>query len=308
MMLPTNRYSLPSIIGLALFFLALAGSVRAGDRPVAKKPNIVFILADDLGFNQIGAYGDTPIKTPNLDRLAKNGIRFTQAYAGNTVCSPSRVSLLTGRDGRLMHDNSNKVHSFVADGRPTTATPTNTVLGIWQTGRRPQLRYRWRSLSSRTARSMERGANVRQDGSQRRRQDHGGRNGGFPAKVSGSLDLTHCWNRSILMTRIWFNLRWFTHYVPPIKYPSQRRVGENDRLQFGLFRVSGWASRTLLVGMQMHFGPQHRRDFYWPAVEPRWPTPVVDSTSWNEVDVSSSLKILTISASELVMTAIESPE
>lgn len=74
-----------------------------------KKPNIVFILADDLGFNQIGAYGDTPIKTPNLDRMAKQGIRFTQAYAGNTVCSPSRVSLFTGRDGRLMDNNSNTV-------------------------------------------------------------------------------------------------------------------------------------------------------------------------------------------------------
>ncbi|MCC9658844.1 sulfatase-like hydrolase/transferase [Rhodopirellula halodulae] len=75
----------------------------------AERPNIIFIMADDLGFNQIGCYGDTPIKTPNLDRLAANGIRFTQAYAGNTVCSPSRVSLFTGRDSRLMHDNSNKV-------------------------------------------------------------------------------------------------------------------------------------------------------------------------------------------------------
>ena len=73
----------------------------------AAKPNIIFILADDLGFNQIGAYGDTPIQTPNLDRLANEGIRFTQAYAGNTVCSPSRVSLFTGRDGRLMENNSN---------------------------------------------------------------------------------------------------------------------------------------------------------------------------------------------------------
>lgn len=72
-------------------------------------PNIVFILADDLGFNQLGCYGDTPIKTPNLDRLASQGIRFTQAYAGNTVCSPSRVSLFTGRDGRLMDNNSNTV-------------------------------------------------------------------------------------------------------------------------------------------------------------------------------------------------------
>ncbi len=78
-------------------------------RPARTSPNIIFIMADDLGFNQIGAYGDTPIKTPHLDRLASRGIRFTQAYAGNTVCSPSRVSLFTGRDGRLMENNSNTV-------------------------------------------------------------------------------------------------------------------------------------------------------------------------------------------------------
>lgn len=73
------------------------------------RPNIILILADDLGFNQLGCYGNTPIKTPHLDRLASRGIRFTQAYAGNTVCSPSRVSLMTGRDGRLMDNNSNTV-------------------------------------------------------------------------------------------------------------------------------------------------------------------------------------------------------
>ncbi len=66
-------------------------------------------MADDLGFNQLGCYGETPIQTPNLDRLASRGLRFTQAYAGNTVCSPSRVSLFTGRDGRLMENNSNTV-------------------------------------------------------------------------------------------------------------------------------------------------------------------------------------------------------
>jgi arylsulfatase A-like enzyme len=75
----------------------------------ADLPNIVFILTDDLGYNQIGANGATNIKTPNIDRLAEQGIRFTQAYSGNTVCSPSRVSLFTGRDGRLMENNSNTV-------------------------------------------------------------------------------------------------------------------------------------------------------------------------------------------------------
>lgn len=92
-----------------LFVFAAGSTAIACDDVDSKLPNIIFVMADDLGFNQIGAYGDTPIKTPNLDQLARDGIRFTQAYAGNTVCSPSRVSLLTGRDGRLMDNNSNKV-------------------------------------------------------------------------------------------------------------------------------------------------------------------------------------------------------
>lgn len=93
---------------LAVGFTVGSATLAAGPDSQSP-PNIIFVLADDLGFNQIGCYGDTPIRTPNLDELASNGIRFTQAYAGNTVCSPSRVSLFTGRDGRLMTNNSNKV-------------------------------------------------------------------------------------------------------------------------------------------------------------------------------------------------------
>ncbi|QDT68734.1 Arylsulfatase [Planctomycetes bacterium MalM25] len=85
-------------------FVAMSGWSLA-DSP--SRPNIVLIVADDLGINQLGAYGGRLIKTPNLDQLAAGGVRFTQAYSGNTVCSPSRISLLTGRDSRLMKDNSN---------------------------------------------------------------------------------------------------------------------------------------------------------------------------------------------------------
>jgi arylsulfatase A len=62
-----------------------------------KKPNIVFIMADDLGYGELGCYGNTFNETPNLDRLAKEGIRFTQAYAAAPICSPTRVSILTGQ-------------------------------------------------------------------------------------------------------------------------------------------------------------------------------------------------------------------
>ena len=62
----------------------------------AEKPNIVFVLADDLGWSELGCYGNTFHETPNLDRMAKEGMRFTQAYAAAPVCSPYRAALLTG--------------------------------------------------------------------------------------------------------------------------------------------------------------------------------------------------------------------
>jgi len=61
-----------------------------------RRPSIVFILADDLGYGDLGCYGQAKIKTPNLDRLAAEGMRFTQFYAGSTVCAPSRCALMTG--------------------------------------------------------------------------------------------------------------------------------------------------------------------------------------------------------------------
>ena len=60
------------------------------------KPNIIFIMADDLGYGDLGCYGQQLIETPNLDRLAKGGMRFTQHYSGSAVCAPSRCMLMTG--------------------------------------------------------------------------------------------------------------------------------------------------------------------------------------------------------------------
>ncbi|MHB8524476.1 MAG: arylsulfatase [Limisphaerales bacterium] len=62
----------------------------------AHAPNIIFILADDLGYGDLGCYGQTKIQTPNIDKLAAEGMRFTQCYAGSTVCAPSRCCLMTG--------------------------------------------------------------------------------------------------------------------------------------------------------------------------------------------------------------------
>ncbi|MDE7374911.1 MAG: sulfatase-like hydrolase/transferase, partial [Odoribacter sp.] len=62
-----------------------------------KKPNIVIILADDLGFGDISAYGRNGIETPNIDRIADEGLRFCNGYASSSTSTPSRYSLLTGR-------------------------------------------------------------------------------------------------------------------------------------------------------------------------------------------------------------------
>src|SRR5689334_24899242 len=62
-----------------------------------QKPNVVFILADDLGYADVGCYGATDIRTPNIDRLRNDGMKFTDFYANGAVCTPTRCALMTGR-------------------------------------------------------------------------------------------------------------------------------------------------------------------------------------------------------------------
>lgn len=78
---------------------SLAPAWQPGARAAAggNPPNVVFVLADDLGYADLGCYGQEILQTPHLDRVAKEGLRFTQAYAGSTVCAPSRCCLMTGR-------------------------------------------------------------------------------------------------------------------------------------------------------------------------------------------------------------------
>src|SRR5512137_1557549 len=98
------RAAVRSAAGAAALSLAGTSACRTG----RTQPNIVLILADDLGYAQLGCYGETKIRTPHIDRLAAEGIRFTQAYSGSPVCAPSRCVLLTGR-----HTG----HSFIRDNR-----------------------------------------------------------------------------------------------------------------------------------------------------------------------------------------------
>ena len=95
-----NRRDFLKTAGLGAAALTLPGCANVlgglGDKRAPRKPNIIFILADDLGYGDLGCYGQERIRTPNLDRMAAEGIRFTNHYAGSTVCAPSRCSLMTG--------------------------------------------------------------------------------------------------------------------------------------------------------------------------------------------------------------------
>lgn len=96
--------SLANRTAAAAFLIAV--TVLAGGRPPltqARPPNIVFILADDLGIRDLGSYGRQDHKTPNLDRLAAEGLRFTSAYAASPICSPSRAAIMTGRYPARLH-------------------------------------------------------------------------------------------------------------------------------------------------------------------------------------------------------------
>jgi arylsulfatase A-like enzyme len=84
-------------IQLVFIFTVGACSNPKEKEQVEAKPNIVYILADDLGYGDLSCYGQTRFETPNIDKLAENGIKFTQHYSGSTVCAPSRSSLMTGQ-------------------------------------------------------------------------------------------------------------------------------------------------------------------------------------------------------------------
>ena len=81
--------------------------------PADDRPNLIWVMADDLGYGELGCYGQTLIKTPNLDRMAREGMRFTRFYAGATVCAPSRSVLMTGR-----HHGRTRVRGNAGPARP----------------------------------------------------------------------------------------------------------------------------------------------------------------------------------------------
>src|SRR4051812_49197582 len=87
----------------------------------SRLPNIVWIMADDLGYGELSCYGQKSFRTPNIDRLASEGMRFTDAYAGCTVCAPSRSVLMTGLDTGHTPVRSNAGGVPLLEGEHTVA-------------------------------------------------------------------------------------------------------------------------------------------------------------------------------------------
>jgi N-acetylgalactosamine-6-sulfatase len=93
-----NRFCFNSLVSVVMTALAVIGAGVAGRADGAEaRPNIIFVLADDLGWGDLGCYGHPQIKTPNIDRMAKEGTLFTQFYVNGSVCSPSRCAFFTGQ-------------------------------------------------------------------------------------------------------------------------------------------------------------------------------------------------------------------
>jgi len=140
-----GRRSFIKAAGLGAASLALPGclfsaSNRAGS---VEGPNIILIMADDLGYNNLGCYGQKHIKTPALDRMAANGLKFTRFYAGAPVCLPSRVCLLTGLHtghSRVRVNGGRGKHPPIHEEDTTIATVlkaagyTTGMTGKWSLG------------------------------------------------------------------------------------------------------------------------------------------------------------------------------
>lgn len=116
------------VAAFPLAFLAITLGAASETTQPARRPNVVLILADDLGYADLGCYGQKKIRTPNLDALARQGMRFTHHYSGNAVCAPSRCVLMTGlHPGHAVVRNNRELKP---EGQFPLPKGTNTIASL----------------------------------------------------------------------------------------------------------------------------------------------------------------------------------
>lgn len=159
-----NNLSSITSIPIAITFASLSVPLAA-QSPENSKPNVVYIISDDLGYGDLSCYGQKHFKTPNIDKLATDGIRFTSHYSGSTVCAPSRSCLMTGQDTGHTYIRGNGDHQlrdedftlaevFKKAGYATGMVGKSCVAGNGSDPQAPHLAgfdYFWGTLSHKTA-------------------------------------------------------------------------------------------------------------------------------------------------------------
>lgn len=127
---------------VTLIVLIASSAFDAGVTRAAERPNLIWIMADDLGYGDLGCYGQKVIQTPRLDRMAREGMRFTQFYAGATVCAPSRSVLMTGK-----HHGHTRVRGNAGANNPAAqalrADDVTVAKVLQQAGYRTALIGKW---------------------------------------------------------------------------------------------------------------------------------------------------------------------
>ena len=143
----TRELMLPTVLLSGAALLSACNSPGKPSENKEEKPNIVFILADDMGYNELGCYGQDMFETPNIDQLAREGMRFTSFYAGNSVSAPSRCNLLTGKHPGNAAIRGNKaivnLHPVVWDRVGITANDTTFAELLKKEGYKTALCGKW---------------------------------------------------------------------------------------------------------------------------------------------------------------------
>ncbi len=133
-----NRSAVSALIGV----LAIAAVSCGAERPAAGKPNILFILADDYGLDGVGCYGSDTFKTPNIDALARGGLRFDNCYC-TPLCGPTRCELITGRYGFRTGGLTNR-----SAGNPTPTEESSIARMMKQAGYVTGHAGKWRQMGA----------------------------------------------------------------------------------------------------------------------------------------------------------------